>query len=318
MRATPDRADARLELRAVLRREARRGGLEVLERVDLAAWTSLRVGGPADLLIRCTTEDGAMRAVRALRDAGATWFVLGAGSNLLVPDEGLRVPVLTLAGELAGWELEIDGVVAGGGANLTQVARAAVRSGLDGLVELFGVPGTVGGAVAMNAGAYGVELFDLLDWVEVVTPAGEAVRRAAEEIAHGYRWSAIGEGELVVRARLRLEPGNLGEMNRRLSEIGRLRRTKLPAARSAGSVFRNPEGEAAGRLLEAAGCKGLRVGGARVSERHANVVVTDRGATAADVLALIREMARRVRERFGVELRPELRIVDPWGRRVTP
>jgi len=300
--------------RQAVRRAAREGGVEVLERVELAAWTSLRVGGPADLLVRCTSAEGVIRAVRALCGSGSGWLVLGAGSNLLVPDAGLRVPVIALAGELAGWELEIDGVVAGGGANLTQLARAAVRSGLDGLVELFGVPGTLGGGVAMNAGAHGVELFSLLEWVETVLPPGRLLRRDADRIPHGYRWAGLAPGEVVVRARLRLRPGHLGEMNRRLAEIARLRRERLPSARSAGSVFKNPETAPAGRLLEAAGCKGLRVGGARVSDLHANVVVTDRGASAADVLELVRLMRDRVLERFGVALEPELRIVDQWGK----
>ncbi len=304
-------------IRTALRALGQGSGIELVERVELAAWTTLRVGGPADLLIRCLSTQGVEAALRILEAEESPWVVLGAGSNVVLPDEGLRVPIITLAGELSGWEVDVDGMVAGAGANLTQVVRAAIRSGLDGIVELFGIPGSVGGAVVMNAGAYGVEVFHRLHWVEVVAPGGEAEVVDAAELDHGYRWTVLGERRLVVtRARFRLEPGNLGEMNRRLREINSQRRKKLPQGFSAGSVFRNPEGDYAGRLLEEAGCKGLTMGRARVSQEHANVVVTSRGARAADILALAREMRRRVLEATGVELEPEVRFLDPLGRRI--
>lgn len=291
--------------------------VELVERVDLAAWTTLRVGGAADLLIRCLSTEGVVNAVELLMEERTDWVVLGAGSNIVLPDEGLRVPVLTLGGELAGWEVDVDGVVAGAGANLTQVVRAAIRSGLDGLVELFGIPGSVGGGLVMNAGAYGVEIHDRVEWIEAVRP-GEGVHwLQSGDVDHGYRWSALGEGRWVVtRARLRLEPGNLGEMNERLRRINQARKRKIPSGFSAGSVFKNPEGDAAGRLLEVAGCKGLTIGRARVSDEHANVILTARGARAADIFSLAREMRRRVLEASGVELEPEVRFLDSRGRGV--
>lgn len=305
-------------IRTALKALGQGSGIELVERVELAAWTTLRVGGLAHLLIRCLSTEGVVRALRLLAAEGSPWVVLGAGSNVVLPDEGVRVPVITLAGELSAWEVDVDGMVAGAGANLTQVIRAAIRSGLDGLVELFGIPGSVGGAVVMNAGAYGVEVFDRLDWVEAVDRQGNVEVFDGATLDHGYRWSAIGDRRSVVtRVRFSLEPGNLGDMNRRLREINVRRRKKLPQGFSAGSVFKNPEGDFAGRLLEQAGCKGLSVGGARVSEEHANVVVTSRGARAADILALVREMRRRVLEATGVDLEPEVRFLDPWGKGVS-
>ena len=169
----------------------------------------------------------------------------------------------------------------------------------------------------MNAGAYGVEIHDRVEWIEAVQP-GEGVRwLESGDVAHGYRWSALGRGQWVVtRARLKLEPGNLGEMNQRLRSINEKRRNKIPSGFSAGSVFKNPEGDAAGRLLEVAGCKGLAIGRARVSDEHANVILTARGARSADIFSLAREMRRRVLEASGVELEPEVRFLDSRGRGV--
>ncbi len=305
-------------IRTALKALAHGSGIELVERVELAAWTTFRVGGLAHLLIRCLSTQGVVDTVRILAEEGSSWVVLGAGSNVVLPDQGVQVPVITLAGELSAWEVDVDGMVAGAGANLTQVIRAAIRSGLDGLVELFGIPGSVGGAVVMNAGAYGVEVFDRLDWVEVVDREGNVEILDVAQLDHGYRWSALGERHLVVtRVRFSLRPGNLGDMNRRLREINAQRRSKLPGEFSAGSLFKNPEGDFAGRLLEEAGCKGLTVGGARVSEEHANVVVTSRGAKAADILALAREMRKRVLETSGVDMEPEVRFLDPWGEKVS-
>ncbi len=306
-------------IKARLRALGNRSGVEFVERVELSAWTTLRVGGLADLVVRCLSVEAVERVVGILGEEGARWLVLGGGSNVVLPDAGLRVPVVTFGGELAGWEVDFDGVVAGAGANLTPVIRAAVRSGLDGLVELAGIPGTLGGAAVMNAGAYGVELHDRLDWAEVVRPDGQRVRLDAAAIPHGYRWSALGEdGGIVTRLRLALEAGDRGEMRRRIREVLAERGRRLPLHRTAGSVFRNPDGEAAGRLLEVAGCKGLMVGKARVSTRHANVIVAERSARASEVLELVREMRRRVEAHAGIVLEPEIRFFDEEGRRIEP
>lgn len=306
-----------LDLKRELQRPPAGRSIEFHERVDLGAWTTLKVGGPADLLVRCTTVDAVVQAVEVLRERSLRYLILGGGSNTVVPDQGLRIPVLTLGGALATWEIDLDGALAGGGANLTQVCRAVARVGLSGMEPLFGVPGTIGGAVAMNAGAYGVELFDILEWIKVVRPGEGLTVMPAGEVDHGYRWSAVGRSsDVVVQVRLSLVPDDLASISARVRQIGEQRRGKLPPGWSAGSVFRNPGEEAAGRLLERAGCKGLSSGGARVSDRHANVIVTSRGARASDILVLARDMRGRVKDMFGVELEPEIRFLDTDGRRI--
>jgi len=288
--------------------------VEIHERVDLASWSSMRLGGIGDLLIRCGSEAAVAEVLAVFRRLGAPYFILGSGTNVVFSDHGLRIPVLCLGGGLASWELDPDGVVAGAGANLTQVCRAVARVGLGGMEGLFGIPGSMGGAVIMNAGAYGVEIFDLLDWVEVVPPGGRPMTIPAGAIGHGYRWSELRQREdVVTRVRLRLEPGEISSILTRIREINGKRHARLPSRPSAGSVFKNPPGDHAGRLLEEAGCKGLRMGGARVTAVHANVIVVDRGATAAEVVELARLMRRRVRDRFGIVLEPEVIFLDEMG-----
>lgn len=304
-------------LKTALSRLPASAQIELHERVELRAWTTLRVGGPADLMVRCTSEVAVQQVLELLAERGLSYFVMGAGSNLVISDQGLRLPVITLGGKLAQWEVDLDGVEAGGGANLTQVCRAVARAGLTGLERLLGVPGSVGGAVVMNAGAYGVEVFDLLEWVKLASPQEGLRMVSSADIDHGYRWSEIGAGgQVVVRARLALESDDLASIDQRIREVHQQRRRKLPPGTSAGSVFKNPDGDYAGRLLEACGCKNLRCGGAHVSERHANVIVSSRGATASDILVLARQMRARVREMFDIELEPEIRFIDEHGRRV--
>ncbi|NOZ93808.1 MAG: UDP-N-acetylmuramate dehydrogenase [Acidobacteria bacterium] len=304
-------------LHETLRTLQKETAVEVHERVDLSSWSSLRLGGMADLLIRCNSEDAVATVLAITRRMGVSYFVLGAGTNVVFPDAGLRLPVLTLGGALASWEIDLDGVVAGASANLTQVCRAVARAGLSGMEGLFGIPGSIGGAVVMNAGAYGVEVFDILEWVEVVPPGGRPVVIPASAIEHGYRTSELRQREdVVTRARFSLAPGELSAILARVREVNLQRRAKLPSKPSAGSIFRNPPGEHAGRLLDEAGCKGMRVGGAHVSRTHANVITVDRGATAADVMELARIMRGRVKDRFGVVLEPEVLFLDEMGGRV--
>lgn len=270
------------------------------------------------MIIRCSSIGEVVRAVCACSTAGTRWIVMGAGTNVVFSDEGLRVPALSLSGELTQWDVDLDGVEAGGGANLTHLVRAVTRSGLEGAVELFGIPGSVGGAAVMNAGAHGVQMSDLIEWLEVVEPDGEVHRLSPQNVTFGYRRTSLAEDRIVVRVRLALNPGHPGRMQARLRQINRERRERLPTGRSAGSVFKNPEEDAAGRLLEAAGCKGLRRGGARVSEKHANVIVVSAGAKARDVTGLAGEMRRRVRQQHNVDLQPEVWFLDENGERFVP
>ena len=239
---------------------------------------------------------------------------LGKGSNVLVPDEGLDAVVFVLAGDLAAVSIEAPLVRAGGGASLMSLSVTARNAGLSGTEGLSGIPSTVGGAVRINAGAYGTEIFDLLEEMTLVSRVGEVRSASAEGIPHAYRWSALCEGDdVVASATLRLRPAGRDEIDARLAEVREKRKKALPIEPNAGSVFKNPPGDHAGRLLEACGLKGLRVGGAEVSERHANVIVNTGSATAADVRELMARMREAVRDGFGVDLLPE---VEDLGRPV--
>lgn len=281
----------------------------------LAPRTTWRIGGPALLFAEAGDVAALAALLRWARAEGLPAIPLGKGSNVLVPDEGLEAVVFVLAGDLS--TVSVDGTLvrAGGGASLMSLAVTARNAGLSGTEGLSGIPSSVGGAVRINAGAYGTEIFDLLEEVTLVSRAGDVRVVPAAEIPHGYRWSALCDGDDVVAgATLRLRPAARQDVDARLAEVREKRKRALPAEPNAGSVFRNPPGDHAGRLLEACGMKGLRVGGAEVSTRHANVVVNAGGATAADVRALMARMRGAVREAFGVELVPE---VEDLGRFVT-
>jgi UDP-N-acetylmuramate dehydrogenase len=279
----------------------------------MSAHTTLRIGGPARCLATCRSSAGVAGMVRAAQDTGVPWLVLGQGANVLVPDEGLDAVVLHLDGALADVEVDAATVTAGGGAPLARLVRATIDAGLAGLEYLGGIPSTVGGALAMNAGAHGQEILDVLAWAEVVEANGAIRRLARDEVEWGYRWSSLGRDRIVTRAELHLQPVDGATLRERARDARERRLAALPAEPSAGSVFRNPPGDFAGRLLEQAGCKGLQSGAALVSAKHANVIVNPGGARAADVRALIREMARRVREHSGIRLILELKVLERDG-----
>ena len=291
-------------------------GLSVSEFEPLAAHTTLRIGGPARLLVRCASREAVAATVRVAAEARIPWLVLGLGANVLVPDAGLDAAVLMLVDELAAVSVHGTRLRAGGGAQLARVVRAALDAGLAGIECLGGIPSTIGGALAMNAGAYGQEILNVVDWAEVVEDGGGVHRLERREIEGGYRWSVLGVGRVVTSAELALKADDPAALKARARQTREQRRGALPPEPSAGSVFRNPAGDFAGRLLELAGCKGLRCGGAEVSERHANVIVNPGGATAAGVRELAAAMAVRVRERFGVRLELELKILDRDGKAV--
>lgn len=281
----------------------------------LAPRTTWRIGGAARLFAEVEDAPALAALLRWAGSEGLPAIPLGKGSNVLVPDEGLDAAVFVLSGELASVSVEAPLVRAGGGASLMSLAVTARNAGLSGTEGLSGIPSSVGGAVRINAGAYGTEIFDLLEEVTLVSRSGELRVVPASAIPHGYRWSALCDGDdVVAAATLRLRPATREEADARLAEVRERRKKALPTEPNAGSVFKNPPGDHAGRLLEACGLKGARVGGAVVSERHANVIVNAGGATAADVRALMARMRVAVRDRFGVDLVPE---VEDLGRFVT-
>jgi UDP-N-acetylmuramate dehydrogenase len=232
------------------------------------------------------------------------------GSNVLVADEGFPGCVLRLEGEFLEVRVEGERVLAGGGAPLGGVCAAAARASLSGIEAISGIPSSIGGAVRINAGAYGGVIFDVLESVRLVARDGAARESPAAAIPHGYRWTRLIETrEIVASAVLRLRPAPREEIAEKTRSVADRRRGALPSEPNAGSVFKNPEGDFAGRLIEACGLKGERRGGALVSPRHANVIVNTGGARASEVLALMRVMRDAVRGRFGVTLMPEVELL---------
>ena len=232
------------------------------------------------------------------------------GSNVLVSDEGFPGFVVRLEGEFLAVLIDGTRVKAGGGAALGAVCAAAARAGLSGLEAISGIPSSIGGAVRINAGAYGGEIFQVLESVRLVSREGQARTAAAVGLAHGYRTSGLIETkEIVVWAVLALTRAPREEIEAKTRTVAEKRRGALPSEPNAGSVFRNPSGDYAGRLIESCGLKGTRRGGALISERHANVIVNAGGATAGDVLFLMKEIRDRVRGQFGVTLVPEVELL---------
>ena len=278
----------------------------------LAPHTSLRIGGPADFFLRVASERDLVGAIRVARENELPVFVLGGGTNLLVADRGIRGVVLQNA-----WrESTVDGAIvqAAAGTELAHVAAVAARSGITGLEWMATVPGTVGGAVHGNAGAFGTETADVLVDAELVDLNGDEWTARADELGYAYRTSSLqGTPIICLRARFRGTPGDRSTAVRRIKEMANERIRKQPLAQpNTGSIFRNPPGDHAGRLIEAAGLKGRTIGGATVSEKHANFIVNTGDAVAADVRALMAVCQDEVAKRFGVTLVPEVELVGEW------
>jgi UDP-N-acetylenolpyruvoylglucosamine reductase len=280
----------------------------------LARFTTVRTGGAADWFAHPSDVEGLVSVLRWADAEGIAVGVIGSGSNLLVADDGFHGLALKLGGDLATIERDGDRVLCGGGARLPSAAAKTPAWGLSGLEFGINIPGTTGGAVRMNANAYGGQLARVLEWVDVATAAG-VDRRGPDDLGFEYRRSNLREGEIVARAAFLLEPADPEKVRATLASMRERRREAQPSGiKTFGSTFKNPddecaEGRSAGQLLEAAGCRGLRYGGARFSEKHANFVENDREATTADVLELMAEGRRRVHERFGVELEPEVQVL---------
>ncbi len=273
------------------------------------ALTTFRIGGAIPLLIRPDRVETLRQILRFFRESDERYFILGRGSNLLAPDGGVDYPVILISdGEFSDIGIDGDTVTAGAGVLLSKLCTAALDAGLSGLETEYGIPGSVGGGVFMNAGAYGGELADTLIRVESVTPDGRLVVRKKEELAFSYRHSSFTDnGEVVVRASFRLNKAPQEQIRAAMDDYMSRRMNKQPLNfPSAGSVFRRPEGYFAGKLIEDAELKGYSVGGAQVSEKHAGFIVNRGGATAKDVKDLIAHIQKTVYERFGVLLEPEV------------
>jgi UDP-N-acetylenolpyruvoylglucosamine reductase len=293
---------------------------------SLARLTTIRTGGAAELFARPKSLAELERLLAWAGQERLEVGVVGSGSNLLVADSGVRGLVLKLDKELSTIELDGTEIHCGGGARLPAVSARAAQAGLTGIEFGVNIPGTVGGAVRMNANAYGGELARVLAWVDVAGPAGTD-RRTADQLGFAYRRSSLGAGEVVARASFALAPAASEEVKATLADMRARRKAAQPSGiKTFGSTFKNPddpraENRTAGQLLDAAGCRGLRIGGAGFSGKHANFVENHGDATTADVVAVMAEGRRRVKEKFGVDLEPEVQALGAvqfpadWGRR---
>jgi UDP-N-acetylmuramate dehydrogenase len=283
----------------------------------LARLSTVRTGGPADLFARPATLEQLHRLLNWAASEGVQVGVVGSGSNLLIADDGFRGLVLKLDEQLSAIDMDDtagDRIVCGGGARLPAVSAAAARVGLSGLEFGVNIPGTVGGAVRMNANAYGGALAEVLEWVDIVD-AGGVTRRTPDSLGFAYRRSNLNAGQVVARASFTLTRKDPEQVKATLADLRDRRRAAQPSGiKTFGSTFKNPtdpraEGRTAGQLLDAAGCRGLRVGGASFSAKHANFVENEGTASTADVIALMQAGREQVRERFGVELEPEVQTL---------
>ncbi len=289
--------------------------------VPLARLTTVRTGGAGEYFARAGSEARLLELLAWAAAGGVPVSVVGSGSNLLVADEGVPGLIVKLDRELAAISVQGRRMLCGGGARLPAVAAHAARAGLSGIEFGVNIPGTVGGAVRMNASAYGGELESVLEWVQIATAKG-LERREPRELGLGYRRSSLADGEIVTRASLLLSPTEPAAVKAKLEEMRRWRHEAQPQGiKTFGSTFKNPEdpraeGRSAGLLLSRADCNGLAHGGARFAPKHANFIENTGAATTADVLAVMAEGRRRVLERFGVALEPEVQTLGdvrfPW------
>jgi UDP-N-acetylenolpyruvoylglucosamine reductase len=293
----------------------------VLREQPLARLTTVRTGGSGEFFTRAGSMEALGPLLSWASEAGLELSVVGSGSNLLIADDGVRGLIVKLDGQLAAIAVEGERMLCGGGARLPAVAARAARAGLAGIEFGVNIPGTLGGAVRMNANAYGGELGAVLEWVEIATAAG-LERREPVDLALSYRSSNLRPGEVLARACLLLERGDEGQIKATLEQMRTRRHEAQPQGiKTFGSTFKNPTderagGASAGMLLAQAGCSGLSVGGARFSPKHANFIENTGTATTAEVLAVMAEGRRRVLERTGVELEPEVQTLGdvrfPW------
>ncbi|WP_206831238.1 UDP-N-acetylmuramate dehydrogenase [Alicyclobacillus fructus] len=293
-------------------------GLKVTRGEPMKRHTTWRIGGPADYFVEPDSVEALRAAVCAAREHGLPITVIGRGSNMLVLDGGIRGLVIKLHDAFAAYEVEERecAVRAMAGRSYVALANIAIRHGLSGLEFATGIPGSVGGAVMMNAGAYGRETCEVLEWAEVMDEKGEIQRLSNRDLHFGYRHSVLKERfGIVTWAKFQLQPGDRDEMRRVVRAWSQRRIATQPLSfPNCGSVFRNPEGTHAAKLIEAAGLKGLRRGQAMISDKHANFIINLGNARASDVLWLIRHAQAVVRERFGISLETEVRVLgEPVG-----
>ncbi len=288
-------------------------GTRVRAAMPLAELTSFRIGGPADLFVNVEDEAELMHAKAAAYRASVPCFCLGAGTNLLVSDRGMRGLVVRLGDGFAKINIDDTKVVAGAGAAFGTLVNEVVDRGLEGLEFGEGIPGTVGGGLVMNAGAFGGEIAKVVTLVHGVTESGDAIALTRDDVKFAYRRTELPNHFIITRVDFDLAHGDRDRLTARVAELKAKRASRQPrGVPNAGSIFKNPPGNFAGKLLEGAGLKGTRLGGAAFSDQHANFIVNLGGAQAAEVRALIDLARNKVKEQSGVLLEPEVRLVGDW------
>ncbi len=286
----------------------------ILTEEPMKKHTTFRVGGNADYFVMPKNAKEVKEIVRMCQNAGMPYYVLGNGSNLLVGDKGYRGVMLQIYKQMNDICVEEDRVKSQAGALLARVGSVALEAELTGFEFAAGIPGTVGGAVAMNAGAYGGEMKDIIVSATVLTPEGEIVTFNKEELELGYRTSVVTKkGYIVLEAEYQLQRGSREQIRARMDELKTQRVTKQPLEYpSAGSTFKRPEGYFAGKLIQDAGLRGFQVGGAQVSDKHCGFVINKEQATAADIKNLMEQVSEQVLQKFGVKLEPEVKILGEF------
>ncbi len=273
--------------------------------------TTFKIGGPADYFVSVTKESEISNAILWAKENNIPYMIIGNGSNMLVSDKGIRGLVIEVGKNFADIRCEGEKIYVQAGALLSRVAKTAMNESLTGMEEISGIPGTIGGAIYMNAGAYGGEIKNVIETVTYLDCDGEIKTVTADECEFGYRTSIFETGDKVILSTvLKLKKGNLGEIKEKMADFTNRRKTKQPLAYpSAGSTFKRPEGHFAGALVENSGLKGYTVGKAQISELHAGFVINIGGATCEDVLGVIRHAQKIVKEKYDVCLEPEIRLV---------
>lgn len=293
-------------------RELEEGGIETIQNALLSKYTTFRIGGPAALLALPKTLQEVQACIKAAKQNNVPFFILGKGSNLLVSDEGYQGLVIHLGESFSGIRLEGEDVlVCQAGASLSAVCLFAAKHALSGLEFAYGIPGSAGGAAYMNAGAYGGEIADVFRQAEYLNNEAELCIATKEEASFKYRESLFQhQCCCIATVAFQLHKGSADEIEAKMSELLSRRNEKQPLRQpSAGSTFKRPQGAFAAKLIEDCGLKGFRIGGASVSEKHAGFVVNDQNATCADVLSLIEEVKKRVKEQTGIQLEPEVKFI---------
>lgn len=288
--------------------------MQVLYNEPMKNHTSFKLGGPADIFIEPDNTEELVKTIKDLRERSIPYYIMGNGSNLLVSDKGLRGAVVKIGEKFGSVTINDSNIIAGCGILLSTLSKIAAKSGLTGMEFASGIPGALGGAVTMNAGAYGGEMKDIIEWVEVLDKDLKLKRLQNNEMKFEYRKSIIEPGKhIVISCCIRLNKGKPEEINRIMAELTEKRKSKQPIhIPSAGSTFKRPGGYFAGKLIEDAGLRGFSLGGAQVSDLHCGFIVNNGDATAQDVYDLIKHVQKTVYEKFNVNLEPEVKILGEF------